>query len=609
MFKKGCIKSSVLIAVFLFVFVGCGTTRHYIFESKPQGAEVAIDETNKGKTPFEVLLQFESEKKSYEIKVDKDGYSPKSFLLTKEYNGEFRVKGDDEKILLRIPLDPITKALVVESDPSNAKILVNNVYVDKTPAKVWLTFGDRSENIIKISKLGYKDSVKRIKPDYRLESLFVKLEEKPTRKMAYIMSDIEDSKIKFKLTYEEAYKDTIEKSPNALQVNRVMQTEDINVLVGRIDAYRDYLVFAKIFPKHQVNTDDYILSIESLVRTLKALQTIYNFSGMKLKPSDVTDLTELTSGILNDDSLSKVLPEKISSHMLSIVAEIKAEKSPDNYLDHLAELIRFISEKLNKLTMFESSEFYSEIWAVNLRENFKKTKITFTDGKWIDNAPSMFGTKIYFASNRNSNIFDIWRVDIGGGRGITKITNSPYSQDMLPSINEDGTMLSYSSLPLGAKDHQIWTINSDGTLPSQLKTGEPHSICSSSIALVSKRKQNNKSQIWLINTDGSQETLLSLNTKVNEMEPSFSPDCKWLVFTSDESGNKDIWMMSVDGSSRTQLTTNPSTDIHPVWGEDGYVYFVSNRGLLWGVWRLKPKIIKVEGLEEGSYADPYNMPR
>ena len=68
-------------------------------------------------------------------------------------------------------------------------------------------------------------------------------------------------------------------------------------------------------------------------------------------------------------------------------------------------------------------------------------------------------------------------------------------------------------------------------------------------------------------------------------------------------------MMSVDGSSRTQLTTNPSTDIHPVWGEDGYVYFVSNRGLLWGVWRLKPKIIKVEGLEEGSYADPYNMPR
>ena len=74
------------------------------------------------------------------------------------------------------------------------------------------------------------------------------------------------------------------------------------------------------------------------------------------------------------------------------------------------------------------------------------------------------------------------------------------------------------------------------------------------------------------------------------MEPSFSPDCKWIVFTSDESGNKDIWMMRTDGSNRTQLTTNPSTDIHPVWGEDGYVYFVSNRGLLWGIWRLKPRM-------------------
>ena len=52
--------------------------------------------------------------------------------------------------------------------------------------------------------------------------------------------------------------------------------------------------------------------------------------------------------------------------------------------------------------------------------------------------------------------------------------------------------------------------------------------------------------------------------------------------------------MKTDGSQKTQLTTNLSTDIYPVWGDDGYIYFVSNRGFVWGIWRLKPKGIDVK---------------
>jgi Tol biopolymer transport system component len=275
--------------------------------------------------------------------------------------------------------------------------------------------------------------------------------------------------------------------------------------------------------------------------------------------------------------------------MTEVLSEIRSDGTADNYLEDIKNLIGYISDELNRLTTFKIDEFYSEIWAVSLNENFKKSKITFTDGKWIDNAPSIYKNDVYFASNRNSKEFDIWRVKIGGGSGITKITNSPYSQDMEPSVDETGSLISYSSLPIGAKNYQIWTINSDGTLPSQLKKGKPNSICSNRIAFVRKNKKG-KSQIWLINTDGAEETLLSTNINVNESEPSFSPDCEWIVYTSDESGNKDIWMMRADGSQRTQLTTNPSTDIHPTWGNDGYVYFVSNRGLLWGIWRLQPRM-------------------
>jgi TolB protein len=92
-----------------------------------------------------------------------------------------------------------------------------------------------------------------------------------------------------------------------------------------------------------------------------------------------------------------------------------------------------------------------------------------------------------------------------------------------------------------------------------------------------------------MNVDGSEETVLTEDT-YNSIHPRFSPDGQWIVYVSDQAGNKDIRVMKVDGSCKTQLTTNPSTDTYPVWGSDVYIYFVSNRGFTWGIWRLKPNL-------------------
>ncbi len=581
-------KSSFILFIILFILSACAVKRQYVIETQPDAATIKIENNYKGKSPYEVTLEYKADKNSFNVEVSKKGYKDIKFQLTKDYNGEYKTKEEDKKIYLSIPLEPLTKEISIESEPSNARVFLNDIYVDRTPTKVKLEYGERESNTIRLSKFGYKDVVKKIPLNFKLKSLLFHLQQKETRKMAYMLSDIRDNKVKFIITYEDAYKDTIENSPNALHVNRIMQAEDINVLIGRIDASDDYLVFTKIYPKNQINTEQYISRIDSLTKTLTTLQSIFRYSENYSTLKEKKELVKLTNIILEDNGIREALPSKIYTHLTEVLSEVKSDGTADNYLEDIRTMISFISEELNKLTTIKINEFYSEIWAVGLNENFKKSKITFTDGKWIDNAPSIYKKDVYFASNRNSKEFDIWRVKIGGGSGITKITNSPYSQDMEPSINEKGSLLSYSSLPLGAKEYQIWTINSDGTLPSQLKRGKPTSICSNKIAFVRKNK-NGKSQIWLINTNGAEETLLSTNMNVNESEPSFSPDCKWIVYTSDESGNKDIWMMRADGSHRTQLTTNPSTDIHPTWGDDGYVYFVSNRGLLWGIWRLQPK--------------------
>lgn len=558
-----------------------------LIHTDPINASVMIDGKAMGVSPVETNLEFNNEKSSYSIDINKEGFLPRSFQFDKSYKGSYLVREEKNKRTIKVPLEKFTKEIHIESDPSNANIFVNNVHVGLTPMKVRLEYGELVKNTVRVGLSGYQSITKVVPMDYRLDNIFFKLPENIERKMAYILSDVsaEDNKLKFKVYYEEAYKDTIEKSPNALQVNRIVQADDINMLLGQMAVSNDYLIFTNISPKNQINTDAYVTRVECLSRTIKGLETLLA-GDLKVVP-----------GLLDDSSLKEALTERAYSQLKSLLEAVLQDKGADNYREELKSMNDSISKSYKELIDFSQTEFYSELWAINLRENFKKSKITYADNRWIDSSPAITGDKVYFSSNRNSVDFEIWRVNVGKGSGLTRITNSPYSQDIEPSLNEKADLIAYSSLPLGAKDYQIWSISPEGILPSQLKPGKSPSLCSDKIAF-NKKAPGGRYQLWIMNADGSQETLISSNSKSDEMEPSFSPDCKWIAFTSNESGNKDIWIVKADGSSRTQLTTNPSTDMYPVWGKDNNIYFVSNRGLLWGIWRLKPRLTDEEPTEK-----------
>ncbi|MFN8582879.1 MAG: amidohydrolase family protein [Gemmatimonadaceae bacterium] len=56
--------------------------------------------------------------------------------------------------------------------------------------------------------------------------------------------------------------------------------------------------------------------------------------------------------------------------------------------------------------------------------------------------------------------------------------------------------------------------------------------------------------------------------------PSYSPDGKWIAFSSDRSGSHNIWLMDRDGGSLRQLTTSASNVYRAVWSRDGARLFV-----------------------------------
>ncbi|MDO6651603.1 amidohydrolase family protein [Colwellia sp. 1_MG-2023] len=55
-----------------------------------------------------------------------------------------------------------------------------------------------------------------------------------------------------------------------------------------------------------------------------------------------------------------------------------------------------------------------------------------------------------------------------------------------------------------------------------------------------------------------------------QMQPKFSPDGKYIAFTSDEDGGDNLWIMNRDGSNRKAVSTEPFRLLNsPAWSPDG----------------------------------------
>jgi TolB protein len=67
-----------------------------------------------------------------------------------------------------------------------------------------------------------------------------------------------------------------------------------------------------------------------------------------------------------------------------------------------------------------------------------------------------------------------------------------------------------------------------------------------------------------MNADGSALAQLTRNP-VDDVNPSWSPNGRYLSFTSDQLGNSEIFLVSVDGLLLLPLTDDPATDFGASW--------------------------------------------
>jgi len=82
--------------------------------------------------------------------------------------------------------------------------------------------------------------------------------------------------------------------------------------------------------------------------------------------------------------------------------------------------------------------------------------------------------------------------------------------------------------------------------------------------------------IWIVSRTGGAARRLSASPGT-ETDCKFSPDGRWVAYTSTANGNADAYVIAATGGIPRRLTWNPANDVVRGWTPDGKVIYMSDR--------------------------------
>jgi Tol biopolymer transport system component len=222
------------------------------------------------------------------------------------------------------------------------------------------------------------------------------------------------------------------------------------------------------------------------------------------------------------------------------------------------------------------------------------------DGKTLDITPSFTpdGTQIVFSSNRGGRHMSIWQLATNGEGGVTQLTNGD-TTDLWPTVDSDPKpRLYYEALVDSRPDPRLYMAPMGTTLRTDLtQTGgiQPRiSPTADSVLFTLINEKTSKREIYKMSDRGGGAINLTNNPDFDFFDPVWSKDGNKIAFVSDRSAdadgrhNYDIFTLDLLHPDKpTRITTNGSWDDNPVWDPAGkYIYFRSNRGGNWAIWRV-----------------------
>ena len=256
----------------------------------------------------------------------------------------------------------------------------------------------------------------------------------------------------------------------------------------------------------------------------------------------------------------------------------------------------------------------------------KKTATLFATALFLFTAISTFGREarlVRYPHYHNGRIVftylgDIWTAD-ENGQNVQRLTVNR-ARDVYGRFSPDGKWIAFSSERNGNLD--VYLIPSGGGNAKQLTTYSADDIVlgwsndSRSVLFSSNRGEDFTPQLYLVSVDGGMPWKAGTDMGV---QASYSPDGKRLAYNQKAqvywrkyyrgSNQSDIMIMDVAAKKFTQVTDFDGIDSWPMWGHDGFIYFVSDRdgNGLTNIWRVSEnggKADKVTTFKSGDVRWP-----
>jgi Tol biopolymer transport system component len=169
---------------------------------------------------------------------------------------------------------------------------------------------------------------------------------------------------------------------------------------------------------------------------------------------------------------------------------------------------------------------------------------------------------------------DIWVIDLG--RGVPQRLTSNPASERGAVWSTDGARIIFSSGRPGSSDLYAAASSGAGTEELLVKSARQKRPTSWSrdrrFVLFQAPEPETGQDIWLLKLDGDRTPLPVVQTSFNETEAVFSPDARWIAYTSNTPGHSEIYVRPFDPAApATGGAAQVSRDggRRPHWRSDG----------------------------------------
>jgi Tol biopolymer transport system component len=348
------------------------------------------------------------------------------------------------------------------------------------------------------------------------------------------------------------------------------RNEHIHVLPSFLPDGRHFIYYrSSVTPE---NAGTYVGSIDA-EPAKQALRQLLNAPSLYAPSSDSSPGQLL---FLRGETL---LAQPFEATRLQLMGEpVPVAERVGNYLAY-----GFFSISANGVLVYRPRDQYFQLTWLDRQGN--AVSRVWEPGPYTSLSVSPDGTRAVVSRNdlfQGGSVWNLWLLDLARGTSkrftSTAVARNDYavwspdaSRVVFASSRGGGTaaMNLYQKLASGAQDEDVLLRSSETKYP----TSWSHDGRFLLYTVVDPRT---KRDIWVLSMEGDHRQTRLLGTEFNESEAQFSPDSRWIAYTSDASGRDEVYVRGFP-EAKEDFVVSKSGGSSPRWRDDGKeLYYISS---------------------------------